>query len=55
MYLYDLFKGQGKTKHHRSLRRNHLLINGIVEMGHLQRSNTLLQYELETSYNRNET
>ena len=39
-YLDDLFKGQGKAKHHRSLRGNHLLVNGVVEMGHLQHSDT---------------
>lgn len=48
-YLDDLFKGQCKTKHHRSLRGNHLLVYCVVEMGHLQRSNTLLELELETN------
>lgn len=38
LYLDDLFEGQGKSKHHRSLRGNHLLVNGVVEMGHLQQS-----------------
>lgn len=38
IYLYDLLKGQGQTEHHGSLRWNHLLVNSVVEMGHLQGS-----------------
>ena len=44
-YLDDLFKGQCETQHHRFLRGNHLLVDGVVEMCHLQQSNTLLRHQ----------
>lgn len=34
--LDDLLKGQSEAKHHGSLRGNHLLVDGVVEVGHLR-------------------
>lgn len=39
-YLDDLLKGQSTAEHHGSLRRYHLLIDGVVEMRHLLNTQT---------------
>ena len=54
LYLDDLFEGQGKSKHHRSLRGNHLLVNGVVEMGHLQQSHDTIWALKKKQWHRNE-
>ena len=35
--LYDVLKCQSSIEHHRLLARNHLTIDGIVEVGNLER------------------
>lgn len=50
-YLDDLLKGQSTAEHHGSLRRDHLLIDGVVEMSHLLNTQIHLYSQHKSTYN----